>query len=123
MVVPDLRAIIQEYIEQQTARRVNDTQSSPADRFNQRLLLRSAEPPSGNILYRVYTSLKDFHSHKWMYDADSLVRQFQLAGFSNAREELYQQSRIEGIAEIETADRVLNGAGVCVEGTKPDNVR
>lgn len=121
MVVPDLRAIIFEYLGQGQLGRIPQGISNPADICVYRLLLRDREPPSGNLVYRIYNALKDFHSHKWMYDAESLIRHFESAGFIDVREETFLQSRIEGIEKIESADRVLNGAGICVEGIKPES--
>jgi SAM-dependent methyltransferase len=121
MVVPDLEAIVLDYSQQK-----NDPDSlhsaqtvSPADEVNLRLLLRQPQPPSGNLFYRLYTALKDFHSHKWMYDAESLMRYFNWAGFVHVEQLPFQQSQIERIEEIEEARRVLNGAGICIEGIKP----
>ena len=120
MVVPDLRVIVLEYMGGMTPSEVSQTRIlRSADQLNNRLLLRSQNPPAGNILYRVYDGMKDFHSHKWMYDADSLVAHLEAAGFQDVKEMAYRESRIEGIERIEEATRVLNGAGVCVEGSKP----
>jgi hypothetical protein len=54
-----------------------------------------------------------------MYDADSLIGHFEDAGFREVRECGFLESRIKGIEEVEQAERVLNGAGICVEGIKP----
>lgn len=125
MVVPDLRAIIDEYwahtsFEQPTK---ESGEPRPADKVNMRLLMRSMDPPSGNLLYRLYSALYDFHSHKWMYDTDSLSAYFQWAGFMDIGEMAYKQSRIDDIESVEQPDRLLNGAGVCVEGVKPKIIR
>jgi SAM-dependent methyltransferase len=128
VVVPNLEAIILEYMEADSfddSRRVNvdanDSRPiSRADRLNQQLLLRAPQPTTGNILYKIYTGLKDFHSHKWMYDAESLTYYFQQAGFVEVQEMACHQSRIDGIEKIELPERVLNGAGICIEGVKPD---
>ena len=60
-----------------------------------------------------------FRSHRWMYDADSLIRHFQWAGFELVTEMSLHQSRIEDIERIEEPNRVLDGAGVCIEGVRP----
>lgn len=90
----------------------------PADQLNERLGFRSPAPPSGNFLLRFYSLWKDFHHHKWMYDADSLIRYMDEAGFAGVIERGYLQSEIPGIEEIEEAERILDGAGVSVEGKK-----
>lgn len=121
MVVPDLQSIVMEYV----SRRTNGTaaagseQLNPGDQVNARLMLRSSQPPSGGWIYGTYSAVKDFHSHKWMYDADSLISHIRAAGFTEVSERQFQESRIDDIKNIEQASRVLNGEGICVEGTKP----
>jgi ubiquinone/menaquinone biosynthesis C-methylase UbiE len=123
MVVPDLRSIISEYIGDKSFGNLSkDTEPiNRADRLNKRLLFRCPGPGSGNLFYKIYTSLKDFHSHKWMYDAESLTFYFKEAGFVNVREMQFLESQIEGIEKIEKGESVLNGEGICVEGLKPSS--
>ena len=125
MVVPDLRAIVLEYMGEKPFGESSDEMEgiSGADRLNRRLLLRNPAPPSGNIGYKVYVALKDFHSHKWMYDAESLIMYFKWAGFVEAEEMGFHHSRIEEIERIEQVERVLNGAGICVEGIRPNQIQ
>jgi SAM-dependent methyltransferase len=116
IVVPDLRAIVLEYSggkEEKTGGRL-----TLADRLNQRLSLRSETPPVGNLIYKIYSIVKDFHSHKWMYDADSLSYHVKQAGFTNIRVTQAHESLIEDIEKIEQMDRIVNGAGICVEAVK-----
>ena len=122
IVVPDLNAIIAEYNSQQAldSSPAEIHQLTPADRINRRLLLRHPAAPSGNIIYRLYTALFDFHSHKWMYDAESLTYYFQKVGFTNIQSMSLHQSRIPGIEQVELPERVINGAGICIEGIKPE---
>ncbi len=61
----------------------------------------------------------DFHTHKWMYDANSLIRHMEPAGFVEVRQMALYESRIEGIEQIEDPSRVLRGEGICIEGIKP----
>lgn len=121
VVVPDLKAIVDEYLGERALSPVSAEMAAlrPADRFNLRLLMRAAEPPSSNIFYRVYDAWQDFHSHKWMYDEDSLVELFRWAGFAEVRPKECHESRINDIQVVEDKSRVLNGAGICVEGIKP----
>jgi len=120
LVVPDLRSIVTTYL-----RNKNGDSPSPsekviaADKLNEKLGFRSPAPPSGNFLFKFYSLWKDFHHHKWMYDADSLIRCMQEVGFAGVSERGYLQSEIPGIEEVEEAGRVLDGAGICVEGRKP----
>ena len=124
MVVPDLQAVVLEYMGEKPFGNLSDGMGAihRADRLNKRLGLRGSQSPSGNIFYRIYSALKAFHSHKWMYDADSLITYFERAGFTHVQEMELHRSRIGGIEKLEQAKRVLNGAGICIEGVKPDMV-
>ncbi|HLJ40209.1 MAG TPA: methyltransferase domain-containing protein [Candidatus Acidoferrales bacterium] len=121
IVVPDLRAIIREYLGDGRIGEPSPESDAlrPADRVNRRLLMRPPAPPNANWLYRVYTAWKDFHQHKWMYDADSLKALFESAGFATVQEMSLHQSRIADIEAVEQPSRVANGEGICVEGVKP----
>jgi SAM-dependent methyltransferase len=121
LVVPDLRAVVDEYLGE---RPFADSEQkaaglSAADRMNERLGLRDRRPPKGNRAYRVYAALKDFHSHKWMYDAESLTARVEAAGFMEVRRLGYLESGIEGIEEVELRKRVVDECGICIEGVKP----
>jgi predicted SAM-dependent methyltransferase len=121
VVVPDLSAIVQEYLGGRPFGQLSGEFGSlnPADRVNHRLLMHWPTPASGNLIYRIYSSWHDFHTHKWMYDSDSLVALFQAAGFAEAERKGCRESRIEDVDKVEEESRILNGAGVCVEGVKP----
>jgi hypothetical protein len=119
MVVPDLKAIVQDYIG--AADRQSDDSPGDllaADELNRQLLLRQPDPGRGSFLNRLYSSIFDFHSHKWMYDTDSLVYYFRWAGFIDVMEMGFNESRIADISVIEQEGRVLDGAGICIEGIK-----
>lgn len=116
IVVPDLEAIAKEYV---SSLKYEEGEGSAADRMNERLHLRGASAPSGKLPYRLYSLIKDFHLHKWMYDAGSLSSRLRDAGFAGVRQRGFLDSQIPGIEEVEATSRVLHGAGVCVEGTKP----
>ena len=116
IVVPDLRAIVLEYSEGKEEK--TGSRLTRADRLNQRLSLRSETPPAGSLIYKIYSILKDFHSHKRMYDADSLGYYLKQAGFTNICVMRAHESLIEGIEKIEPVDRIVDGAGICVEAVK-----
>lgn len=128
MVVPDLRHIILEYMGQ-FSYGAHDVYGNltdevkrtlpKADILNFRLLLREEKAPHGNVFMRVYKAVRDFHSHKWMYDADSLAYRLREAGFVDVVEKGVHDSRIPGIADVERPERVVNGVGICIEGVKP----
>jgi SAM-dependent methyltransferase len=117
LVVPDLYSIVTDYVREKNS-------NSPAlrlagDQLNERLGFRAPGPPAGNAIFRFYKVWKDFHSHKWMYDADSLRCCVEQAGFVNVGEKGFLISDIADIEEVEEAGRVLGGAGICIEGKKP----
>lgn len=121
VVVPDLKAIVEEYLGEQPFGPLSKEMATlqPADRFNHRLLMRAPEPSSSNLVYRIYEAWQDFHSHKWMYDRDSLVALFKWAGFVHVQPKECHVSCIDNIHAVEDKSRILNGAGICVEGIKP----
>lgn len=120
LVLPDLRSVVEDYLAGKTddAPYGEHRAETPADLLNIRLMYRAPQAPSGSAPYRVYTALKDFHSHKWMYDAQSLVHHVTVAGFVEVEQRPFLDSRIEGIEQVEKPERVLNGRGICVEGVK-----
>ena len=121
VVVPDLASIVREYLGREQIGEPSTSVESlePADRFNQRLLMRPPAPPSGNLMYRWYTAVADFHQHKWMYDENSLKALLETAGIADVERMPLHTSRIAGIENIEQPSRVAKGQGICVEGIKP----
>lgn len=121
MVVPDLESILGEYGGETPFGELSAQRQDlpPAEIVNQRLLLRDPEAPNGSLPYRLYNALNDFTTHKWMYDGAALEYHFAQAGFVDVGTRKYLDSGIKEIAEVEEASRVVNGAGVCVEGYKP----
>jgi SAM-dependent methyltransferase len=120
LIVPDLEAIVQEYYAERPPNQLSGEQQSAADVLNQRLLMRGQSPPKRNLLYWLYDSLNDFHSHKWMYDANSLTALLRLVGFIDIERKSDGDSLIEGIAAVEDPSRIRDGAGVCIEARKPN---
>jgi SAM-dependent methyltransferase len=118
MVVPDLHAMVAHYFESKNRSKYSNQATSPADFLNERLGFRNLARPQGNFVFKLYSNWKDFHSHKYMYDSESLAGYMTIAGFVDVEEKGYCESDIPNIAEVEREDRVLNGAGVCVEGKK-----
>jgi predicted SAM-dependent methyltransferase len=118
IVVPDLQAMVRLY---QESKGVPPSASEhlPADCLNESLLLRTRELPKGFLLHRIYMAFTDFHTHKWMYDAQSLTYRMIKVGLSDVEERPVWISRIPKIKEIETPKRLVDGVGVCVEGVKP----
>jgi SAM-dependent methyltransferase len=121
MVVPDLRAAVMDYLNRTDSYDFQNSAgaATPADFLNSKLLLRSSSSTQGNVFNRIYSQLKDFHSHKYMYDAKSLCAEFSKIGFVDVSEMQLHESRIAGVEEVEDKSRVLNGEGICVEAVKP----
>jgi len=123
VVVPDLAAIVKEYVGGERIGSSNgdgQRHEDSCERLNHRLMLRQDDPPTGPVHMRLYFFFNDFHSHKWMYDAPNLVTMFRDAGFSDARPRAYLESAIPGIGEVERGSRVLEGEGFIVEGRRAD---
>lgn len=128
MVVPDLRPILLEYAGQHTFPQPDvysvvtpevRARRPRADIVNMKMLCHSEGPVRGSLPYRLYSALKDFHSHKWMFDGESLSYYLREAGFVDVGERALHDSRVAGIEAVERPERVANGAGVAVEGIKP----
>ena len=120
IVVPCLRVAVQEYMDEKPLNGMFQPGIvlSYADMLNMRLGFCTPEPPSYNTFHRMYSALTTFHTHKWMYDAKSLMLWLIWAGFVEVEEMGLHQSRIEDIETIEESGRVV-GLGICVEGVKP----
>lgn len=125
-LVPDLRPIVLEYAGQYTFDPQRDPHAYMLDRarpkadvVNLRLLAHFQERTKGSFALRAYRAIKDFHTHKWMYDGESLAHYMREAGLVDVAERGLHDSRIAGIEAVERPERVLHGAGVVVEGVKP----
>jgi SAM-dependent methyltransferase len=120
LVVPDLRSMVARYLQNKNGGSPSPSERvAAADKLNEKLGFRSPAAPGGNFLFKFYSIWKDFHHHKWMYDSDSLIHYMEAAGFAGVSEREYLHSDIPAIEEVEEAGRVLEGAGICVEGKKP----
>jgi predicted SAM-dependent methyltransferase len=111
-VVPDLDALFARY---RDARSANDPEA--ADALMGAMLVHDRARHRG--LRGAYYRATAMHQHKWMYDAASLARMFEAAGYADVRPAGFLDSRIARIAEVEDAGRILGGEGVAVEGVRP----
>ncbi|HEX3356270.1 MAG TPA: methyltransferase domain-containing protein [Tepidisphaeraceae bacterium] len=121
-LVPDFRAMVEEYVGQRTLgvwyqKEQSASDDDPARRFMVRLHARVETAPRG-WRQKFYSGFGDFQTHKWMYDGPSLVKLMTDAGFTDCREMALHQSAIPHIDKVEMPSRVDNGAGVIAEGTK-----
>lgn len=110
-VVPDLASIV--------ARYQNSRDESRADELLRGLHLRQQKRNDSNVFLRLYDAFCDFHSHKWMYDEQSLAHRMREAGFADITPKGVHDSDIKGIQAIERDSRICNGEGICVEARKP----
>jgi predicted SAM-dependent methyltransferase len=120
VVVPDVAVLVEGYVSGRFPAWTSDhiQQGPKADMLVTAILMREPNAPRGGLLKRVYHAMFDFHSHKWMYDAESMTARFTEAGFRDIRRMGYGESRIDGILEVEREIRVKDGAGVVIEGVK-----
>ena len=118
VVVPDVAAIVGWYLANQREPAARKKQPS-SDLLMGLMLLR---PPRsrGRGLLGFVRQWTDLHEHKWMYDEEGLAALFAEAGFGDPSPRAYLESAIdrELLAQVEQADRVCNGAGVCVEARR-----
>lgn len=110
-VVPDLEALASRYL---SAKAAGDVEA--ANLLMGGLMVHDKGSKPG--LLAAYYRMTAFHQHKWMYDAASLMRLFEAAGFVAVRQAGYLDSSIERIGEVELAGRILHGEGLAVEGVK-----
>lgn len=115
IAVVDISEILKEYAERKAGPFLPEALKNalPADRLAERLGFYEAHPPQGNCLVQFYQKWFDFHSRKWIYDAESLTAYFKQAGFVKVSEKIKGDSRIEGIETVEKR------GGLCVEGIRP----
>lgn len=109
LVLPDLRHMAFRYL--------SDDHPESALRFNIDLLMRETYAPAGWI-GKLKHLLADHHSHKFMYDQPLLKCDLEMAGFREADQQYYLESRISEIPDVERPGRVLYGAGFIVEAIK-----
>lgn len=57
---------------------------------------------------RIYRAMKDFLSHKWMYDRESLTALLQEAGFERVSERKFLDSVIPVIADVEREEKEMS---------------
>ena len=119
VVVPDVRAIVTWYLANRDEPAAQKTRSS-SDLLMGMLMLRAPDAHAGNPVLGLVRRAADLHEHKWMYDQEGLQAVFEEAGFTRPAARGYLESAIpcEPLEQVERADRVCGGAGVCVEAIK-----
>ncbi len=119
IVVPDVAAVVGWYLEHRAGRPAGGGKAS-SDLLLEMLSLRPQGAPRRTGLLGWYRGRTDLDLHKWMYDGDGLIALFREAGFATPAVRPYLDSAIPAAAlgAVERADRVENGAGVCVEARR-----
>jgi hypothetical protein len=114
VITPDLGVFVAAYVG------TRDASGLAGDRLQESLLLHPADPPSTGTLLGLYRQATAFDHHKWVYDGASLCALFAAAGFQAPRVCGFLDSDVpaERLAQVEHADRVRDGAGMCVEARK-----
>jgi predicted SAM-dependent methyltransferase len=121
LVVPDLRSMVLAYLNRENSEQtMGKTYKTPGDELNHKLLLRVSCVPEENIFYKLYRTLTNFHSHKWMYDVESLSWHISNAGFVEVAQKELWVSSIPDITAIEKEESFEDDNGICVEATKPE---
>lgn len=114
LVVPDLKALAEDYLSQKKCDKGN---YPAADSFQEMMMLRSKERPKYGPLRALYHAKADFHSHKWLYDQESLGGLLRQAGFTSIRRCRYLESKISAIHDVEDEGRLSAGT-LCLEAEK-----
>lgn len=115
VITPDLRAIVERYLDA-----VRRAAAAAADRMQEELLLHPAARPTLGGPLAWYRQRTAFDHHKWVYDGSSLCALFTEAGFARPAVKAHLDSAIprERLAAVEPAERLENGAGICVEARR-----
>ena len=115
IVTPDLNGLVNAYLDARTR-----AGSDAADNLQAALLLHPADPPRTGAMLGWYRRATAFDHHKWVYDGESLCRLFVEAGFASPQVKGFLESAIphDRLAQVEQADRVCDGAGICVEARR-----
>ena len=119
IVVPDVHAIVNWYLANRDEP-ASQKNCSSSDLLMGMMMLRAPEARAGNRLLGAVRRAADLHEHKWMYDQEGLQAVFAEAGFAEPSARQYLDSAIprEPLEQVERADRLCEGAGVCVEAIK-----
>ena len=115
VIVPDVAAIVGWYLENR--REPADQRTEPSSDLLMHMLLLRPDRSGGAGVLAAIRRWTDLHEHKWMYDEEGLTALFAEAGFESPTPRRYLDSRIPHalLQQVERADRLCDGAGVCVE--------
>jgi len=114
VVTPDLARLVDAYVS------ARQHATAAADRLQDALLLHPARPARTGTLLGMYRRATAFDHHKWVYDGPSLCALFIEAGFTAPAVRDFLDSDVPAarLSQVEHADRVCDGAGICVEARR-----
>ncbi len=117
MVVPDVEAIVGWYLAHQ--REPEETHDETSSDLLMGMLAVRPRSSAAGVLGRV-RRWAGLHEHKWMYDRLGLLALFKEAAFAHPVARGFLESEIPraALSQVELADRVCDGAGVCVEAAR-----
>jgi SAM-dependent methyltransferase len=117
VVVPDVAAIVNWYLANR--REPAEQRREPSSDLLMHMLLLRRDSSGGRGALAAIRRWTDLHEHKWMYDEEGLAALFADAGFPEPSPQRYLESRIPRalLEQVERADRLCDGAGVCVEAS------
>lgn len=110
LVVPDLRRFCEDYLSA-------GNRPEAAFELHRKLLFRETRREASRLL-QLYSAIADLHSHKFMYDPAALGALLKGAGFTQPELRGYLESALPYLAEVESRDRIENGAGFAMEARK-----
>lgn len=113
VLVPDLEAAVARY---QARQALSSANSTSADQLLDELMLQPRSTASGALAW--YHRYMNLHQHKWMYDQRSLSALLDHAGFSALKVYRARDGELPELTAIENPSRIVDGAGVAVEGRK-----
>lgn len=116
VVLPDLEGLTRKYL-----REIDNTSSftPPADRYFEALGVHTRRPGISGALYKLYQRIFDYHTHSWMYDAQSMSALLKKTGFDSIELKKAWESNILHIEQVERKGAIgPDGAGFCLECVK-----
>ena len=109
VIVPDLLQLTNVYI--------NEVKTNKLNAANNYLdSLHLFLPREKSLVEKIYFSLNDTDSHKWMYDKGLMVNKLKKSGFVHIRECTFKKSKILLIDKVEKENRFINA--ICLEGER-----
>jgi predicted SAM-dependent methyltransferase len=116
IIVPDLRACVEKYIEAFQKWNGNSQELPPAEIFLENIDMYDPGLMNQPFWIRVYKGVYDKNTHKWAYDEQSLAYFLKATGFRDICKRKYGESLIENVASLDLPER-FEGS-ICLEAVK-----